>query len=122
MLHRSSRFPTQKGEAEIFSKKFPPAPIKASTGSNVYSRLFQKCLSFQASSQIVSAICLPQNGNNTWLFAGEKFRISSNTSYVGSSIFDCRNAILPSLSRAAEFITDLPVSACAAVTSPQITA
>ena len=85
-------------------------------------RLFQKCLSFQASSQIVKAICLPQKGNSTWLFAGAKLRISSKTSYVGRSIFDCRKAMCPSFSKTAEFMTDLPLSACAGVTSPQITA
>ena len=41
---------------------------------------------------------------------------------MGRSILDCTKAIAPSLSNAAEFITDLPVSACAARTRPQITA
>src|SRR5882762_10004864 len=81
MSRRNSRLPIQKGEAEMLSTKFPPARIRASTGSNVYSRLFQNCLSFQASSQMVSAMRLPQKSKRSWLLAGAKFRISSKTSY-----------------------------------------
>ena len=119
---RNSRFRAQKGEAEMLRTKLPPALTRDSTGSTLYRRRGQKCLSFQASSQIVSAICLPQNGNSTWLRAGAKFLSSSKTSYVGSNIFDCTNLIVPSMSSAAEFNTDLPVSACAGVTKPQMTA
>src|SRR4029077_20574749 len=65
MSRRSSRLPIQKGDAEIFSTKLPPARIKASTGSTVYSGRGQKRLSFHASSQIVSAIRLPQKENSS---------------------------------------------------------
>ncbi len=43
----------------MFSRIFPPAPIKSSTGSTPYRRRSQKCLSFHASSQMVSATGLP---------------------------------------------------------------
>ena len=122
MLRRSSRLPTQNGEAEIFSTKLPPARTSSSTGSTRYSRLFQKCLSFQTSSQIVKAICRPQKPNNCCARAGAKFRHSSKTSYVGSNIFDWMNSMRPSRNSAAEFITDFPVSASAGVTIPQMTA
>src|SRR5208337_1031971 len=61
MSRRSSRLPIQNGEAEMLSTKFPPAWISASTGSTEYSRCRQNCLSFHASSQMVSAMRLPQN-------------------------------------------------------------
>ena len=65
MSRRNSRLPIQNGDAEIFSTKFPPARIRDSTGSTVYSRLGQNSLSFQASSQMVSAMRLPQKENKS---------------------------------------------------------
>ena len=45
----------------MFSRICPPAPIRSSTGSTPYSCRSQKFLSFHASSQMVSASCLPSN-------------------------------------------------------------
>ena len=65
MSRRSSRLPIQKGDEEMLSTKLPPARTRASMGSTVYRRLGQNSLSFQASSQMVSAMRLPQKENKS---------------------------------------------------------